>query len=290
MNKKIIITSFVAAILSVGLIFSSCKKKEKDDNDTVAAEDHSNIEAHSNDIVNIGEQASYGSMSTYKLGQQPENIYSACAVITTNAINNLDNDTLTVNFGTSCTGADGRTRSGILQYIYTAGLHYRDSGNVISITSNNYVVDGNQINITSKTIKNLGHATGGKLTWSVDANIKVVKANGKTIQWTTSKTKVLLAGEQPNNMPIDWAHAQIAVYGTGSGTSANGETFTATVAQATWLVRNFNCSSYRKCFVSGELDFTPGSKPTRYINYGTGACDNLATVTINGNVYNITLK
>jgi len=291
MNKKIIITSLAMAVLSTALVFSSCKKKEKDDNDTSAAEDHTVAETQSNDVVNIGNQASYGSMSTYKMGQQAqENIYTVCATITSYTTNSADNDTLVVNFGAGCTGNDGRTRSGILQYIYTAGLHYRDSSNVISVTSNNYVVDGNTINITSKTIKNLGHITGGKLTWADDANITINKANGKTITWTSSKTKVLLAGEQPNNAPIDWAHAQVAIYGTASGTSANGETFTANIAQATWLVRNFNCTSYRKFFVSGELDFTPGSKPTRYINFGTGACDNLATVTINGNVYNITLK
>jgi len=291
MNKKIIITSLAMAVLSTALVFSSCKKKEKDDNDTSAAEDHTVAETQSNDVVNIGNQASYGSMSTYKMGQQAqENIYTVCATITSYTTNSADNDTLVVNFGAGCTGNDGRTRSGILQYIYTAGLHYRDSSNVISVTSNNYVVDGNTINITSKTIKNLGHITGGKLTWADDANITINKANGKTITWTSSKTKVLLAGEQPNNAPIDWAHAQVAIYGTASGTSANGETFTANIAQATWLVRNFNCTSYRKFFVSGELDFTPGSKPTRYINFGTGACDNLATVTINGNIYNITLK
>ncbi|MEO8761638.1 MAG: hypothetical protein ABI388_09435 [Bacteroidia bacterium] len=291
MNKKIIITSFALAVLSSALLFSSCKKKEKDDNDTSAAEDHTMVETHTNDITNIGEQASYGSMTTYKLGQQQqESIYSTCATITTYAVNNMDSDTLTVNFGTGCIGADGRTRSGILQYIYTAGFHYRDSGNVVSVSSNNYIVDGNTINIASKIIKNLGHITGGKLTWSIDANITINKANGKTITWATSKTKVLLAGEQPSNAPIDWAHAQIAIYGTASGTSANGESFTASVAQATWLVRDFNCTSYRKCFVAGELDFTPGSKPTRYINFGTGTCDNLASVTINGNVYNITLK
>lgn len=291
MNKKTTITSLALAVLSIGLIFSSCKKKEKDDSDTSGAEDHTIVETNSNDILNIGEQASYGSMSTYKMGQsQEENIYSSCATITSNALNSTDNDTLIVNFGTGCTGGDGRLRSGILQYIYTAGFHYRDSGNVISVSSNNYVVDGNNIIINTKTIKNMGHLTGGKLTWTVDANITINKANGKTIQCTSSKTKVLLAGEQPNNAPIDWAHAQLAIYGTASGTTANGESYTASVAQATWLVRNFNCTSYRKCFVSGELDFTPGSKATRYINFGTGACDNLATVTINGNIYHITLK
>jgi hypothetical protein len=168
-------------------------------------------------------------------------------------------------------------------------MHYRDSGNVISVSSSNYIVDGNTININSKTIKNLGHITNGSLTWSIDANISITKSNGKTIQCSTKKTKVLLAGERPNHLPIDWAHAQIAIYGSASGTSANGEGFTASVAQSSWLVRNFNCTGSRKYFVAGELDFTPGTKPTRYINFGSGNCDNQATVTISGHVYNVTL-
>ena len=290
MNKKIIFSSLALATLSAGLIFSSCKKKEVIDSDTEAAADHTQLETHSNDVVNIGEQASLGSTSTYKLTGQQENIYSTCATITHANLNSADNDTLTVNFGTGCAGLDGRTRSGILQYIYTGGMNYRDSGNVITVSSSNYVVDGNSITINSKTIKNLGHITNGDLTWNIVANMSVTKANGKTIQWTTNKTKVLLSGESPNNQPIDWAHAQIAIYGSASGTSANGESFTANVAQSSWLIRNFNCTSYRKCFVAGELDFTPGTKPTRYINFGTGACDNIAEVTISGHVYTITLK
>jgi hypothetical protein len=290
MTKKTIITSLALATLSAGLIFSSCKKKEAVDSDTSAAEDHTQAETHSNDIVNIGEQASYGNMSTYKLSQTQESIYATCATLTFDTLNSTDNDTLIVNFGTGCTGLDGRTRSGILQYIYTAGKHYRDSANVINVSTNNYVVDGNSINIASKTIKNLGHITNGNLTWSIVASMTITKSNGKTIIWTTNKTKVLLAGERPNNQPIDWAQAQIAIFGTASGTSANGESFTASVSEASWLIRNFNCIGYRKFFVAGELDFTPGSKPTRYVNFGTGACDDLATVTINGNIYNIILK
>lgn len=254
MNKRTIITSFALATLSAALIFSSCKKKEEVDSDTSAAEDHTQAETHSNDVENIGEQASYGSMSTYKLAQGGnESIYSTCATLTFDTLNSTDNDTLLVNFGTGCTGADGRTRSGLLQYIYTHGMHYRDSGNVITVTSNNYMVDGNSINIISKTITNKGHITNGNLTWTIDANISITKANGKSITWTTNKTKVLLAGERPNNQPIDWAHAQIAIFGSANGTSANGESFTATVAQASWLIRNFNCTSYRRCFVAVSL-------------------------------------
>jgi hypothetical protein len=45
----------------------------------------------------------------------------------------------------------------------------------------------------------------------------------------------------------------------------------------------------RRHFTQGLLQHTPGGKATRYIDFGNGACDSDATVTINGTNYNITL-
>ena len=127
------------------------------------------------------------------------------------------------------------------------------------------------------------------LTWNVTASITVNKSGGGTLSWSTNKTKVLLAGEKPNHQPIDWPNAKIAVFGSASGTTAKGESFSVNVSQANWLVRDFTCGQFRKYFVAGVMEFTPGSKPTRYINFGTGNCDDQAVVTINGHTYNVTL-
>ena len=286
MNKKIIIVSVTLTILSITLIISSCAKKQAVDSNTTAAQDFILVENNLDDIVNIGMEASYGSMATYRLSNPANSVYSTpCATIT---VNNIIS-TMTVNFGTSCTGQDGRVRSGSIQYIYNGGFHYLDSANVINVSTNNYIVDGNTVKINNETIKNMGHITNGNLTYSITANTTITKSGGGNIQCSSTEIKVLIAGEQPNNMPIDWAHAQIAVYGTATGTSSDGESFSASITKANWLVRNFNCTYFHKYFVAGELDFIPGSKPTRYINYGTGACDNQAIITISGNLFSITL-
>lgn len=286
MKNKIFIT--FATLICGSMLFTSCKKKEHEDNDTEGAKDHAMAETHSNDITNIGSQASYANMTTYRQGT--EQVYTSCATITFDTLNNTDNDTLIVDFGTGCTGLDNRVRKGVLQYIYTAGKHYRDSGNVINVStpSNTYYVDNNQVIVNNKTITNKGHVTG-RLTWNITADITINKSAGGTIHWTTNKTKVLLAGEMPNNQPINWPAAQVGIYGSASGTTAKGESFTVNVSQANWLVRNFTCGAFRRFFVAGILEFTPGSKPTRYINFGTGNCDDQAVVTINGHTYNITL-
>ena len=264
------------------LLYTSCQKSTPVDSNTTAAQDHIMVETHADDIVNIGAEASYGTVSTHSF-------VALTASVTVNNFNPIDYDTMTVNFGTSCVGQDGRTRSGILQYIYTGGMPYLDSSNVINVYANNYIVDGNTIGIVSETIQNMGHITNGNLTYNITANLNVTKSGGGNIQCTNNQTKVLIAGKQPSGLPILWTQAQIAIYGNSKGTSADGESFTASITQANWLVRNFNCTSYRKCFVAGIEDFNPGSKPTRYINFGTGACDNQAQITINGYLFTVTL-
>ena len=271
------------------IIITSCKKKETEDSDLEGAKDHAMAETHSNDITNIGTEASYNNITTYKLGN-PNQVFSGCATITFDTLDASNSDTLKVDFGTGCTGGDMRVRKGVIWYIHNHNMHYRDSGNVITVSTpgNTYYVDGNQVIINSKTISNMGHV-GGYLTWNVTANITIHKSAGGIVSWSTNKTKILLAGEMPNNQPIDWPHAKVGIYGDASGTTAKGESFTVHVAQGNRLERNFICGTYRKFFVAGILEFTPGSKPTRYVNFGTGACDDQAVVTINGHTYNVTL-
>ena len=164
-----------------------------------------------------------------------------------------------------------------------------DSANLIQVLSNNYIVDGNKISLSNFTVKNSGHISQGNLTYLVSGTVNINKSTGGSISYTCNKTKILLAGEQPAGIPIDWSHAQLAEYGSASGTCSSGESFTATIPQSNWAVRNFNCLSYRRYFVGGEIDFTPSTKPTRYINFGTGSCDNQANIAISGNIYTITL-
>lgn len=282
------------------ILFSSCKKKEVEDNDTAGATDHSLAETIANDIVNIGHQASYGqsaynSNGTYRQGGA-EQIYTTCATLKFDTAISTDADTLTVDFGTTgCTGKDNRKRSGVLRYVYTAGKHYRDSANIITVSTpgNTFSVDNDQVIINSKTITNKGHLINGQLTWAVSSDIQINFSSGAKLNWSCSRTKVLLAGEKPMNQPVDWPHARVAVFGSANGnyTKADGTSgsFTANVNQSTWLVRDFNCGQLSRFFVSGILDFTPNNKPTRYVNFGSGNCDNDAVVSIGKNTYNVIL-
>ncbi len=290
-TRKFILSSLLL-LTAAAILFTGCRKREEEDNDTSAASDHSFAEAGFNDLSTIAEQASSGTMTTIRNGGDEASLLSACATITFDTLNNSNIDTMTVDFGpTNCLCSDQRYRRGKIIVSYTGGLHYRDSGLTATITPSNYFVNNHQL-LGTKTVQNRGHINMGRLQWDIVVNGQVILANnGGTITWTTNKTKVLLAGETVYNAPINWTIAVWQITGNVSGTAANGETFTVNTTSP--LVRDMTCTTYRRYFRSGTFEFAPGTRPIRYVDFGTGLnnneCDNKAKVTVNGNDYIITL-
>ncbi len=290
--------TLTCCLLALGLMtMTSCKKKDVTtaDTDTSSASDNTLAENSSNDVVNIGAQASENaSLSSYREANT-DNVLSTCAIISRDTVAK----TVTVTF-TGGTCLDGRVRTGSLTFDYhlspAGATHYRDPGFTFTVTSNNYVVDGNQITIVNKTVTNTTAPTFNpaqtNLTWSIVATINIVKSNGTTITFTSTRTKTLLNTSDTSvyrgsALPIVWSHAKIQIDGSGSGTR-NGENFSST---ATAMVRDFNCSvGNHHPWISGTLDYQPPSpKYLRHIDFGSGTCDLDATVTINGTTYNIVL-
>jgi hypothetical protein len=184
-------------------------------------------------------------------------------------------------------------------------MHYRNPGFSMNVTSQNYVVDSHSVTIFNKTIVNstpvsipTGVNPGTNLTWAITASVSIVKPNAAgTISWSCTRTKELTNTSDTNcyhgqTRPIVWSKAIVKLNGSASGVNARNENYTAV---ATNLVRDFNCSPdplrpKRHPFISGTIAYTPGIRPVRLINYGTGTCDLIATITINSNTYTITLN
>jgi len=310
-NQKI--NTFIALLFVTALLsFVSCKKKteeteptptETTDDEQSTANDNNIAENAASDIESIGGQASENSaLTTYKTSGETEIIGIDVAPCATVTIAGGGLKTYTVDFGTSgCTGTDGRVRTGKLIFDYSSSTsgatYYRNYGFKVNVTSSNYVVDGNQVNITNKTIQNTTNLLGGNLTWSITANINIVKANnGGTITWTCNRTKELTNTSDTTcyrgqNKSIVWSRAIVKLNGDAGGTNTKGEAYSA---KATDLIRDFNCSPdatrpHRHPFVSGTIAYKPANRLQRTINYGSGTCDFNATVTINGKDYAVTL-
>lgn len=265
---------------AAALTLTSCKK-ENEDSDTSAAGDNALAESTYQDATNIADEAATGSLSNYR-GGNTEGLLSTCATITLDTAVSTNPDTIRVNFGSSnCMCNDGRNRRGTIVIVYTGT--YRDSGSTWTITFDNYFVNDNQV-LGTKTVTNLGHNTAGHLVYDINVNGSIVLAsNGGTITWVSQRQREWTSGESTPQ----WSDDMYSITGSASGTGANGNSYTATITSP--LIRNMALGC-RRHFVQGTVELTPSNKPMRTIDFGSGACDDIATVTINNNTYTIHLR
>lgn len=270
--KKILVPLSIFVVL---VILSSCKKNTEDDdrspdNQTTA----DNIFSESQNIAD--EAADKGSVS-FKTDDM-QGTLSGCATVSIDS-SNAPTRVITIDFGTGCTGNDGKVRAG--KMIVTADGRYRDAGTHITIHYDSYSVNGNQVSNSSvKEITNNGLNSSGNFTWTISVNGSVVLAsNGGTVTWVSNRVREQIAGA---STPHDIFDDKYSITGSGSGTNALGLNFTAQINAAKPLVRDMSCSVGKRNFVSGEITLTPSGKPARVIDFGTGTCDNVITVTVNG--------
>jgi hypothetical protein len=307
MKTTKIFLAITALSFAAASSLSSCKKKtveEQPDTDETTAVENNMAENISDDILNMGGQASEnGSLTTYRSSGPAESggiEMAPCATVTPGS----GVRTFTVDFGNGCQGKDGRIRTGKLFFDFSASspstaLYYRNPGFNLKVTSDKYTVDGYKITIHNKSIVNTSPANlSGNLTWAINANIAIEKPNNAgTFTWTCSRTKELVNTADTNcyrgqNKSIVWSKAIVKINGSASGTNAKGESFTAV---ANNLVKDFNCAPdpvarpHRHPFISGTISYTPGNKLTRVMDFGNGACDLLATVTVGGKTKTINL-
>jgi hypothetical protein len=270
------------AVLLLALLFSSCKKKEKEeDNDTDSASENFLATSIGNDMGNVADEAGRTkNVSSFKTTETNLILTSPCATVQFDTTSASNVDTITVNFGTTnCLCQDGRNRRGSLVITYNG--KYKDSLTLITITPKNYFVNNHGVS-GSKTVKNLGHNSSGHLVYEVTENITIAKSGGGTIVLFATRKREWLQGENT----LIWADDKYSITGSASGYNSNGRSFTSSITSP--LIRDMSLAC-RKHFIQGTFVHTPDGRPDRIIDFGSGACDNLATVTINNKVYQIEL-
>jgi len=284
--KKLSGTTFMqglAVLAFATIVISGCKKTTPTDSDTNSSNENAFAQARFNEAGNISDQAAANSMTTYRTNPNANNgtILSHCATLTFDTANHSNPDTIMVNFGpTNCLCGDGRYRRGIIYVTYTKP-HYWDSLDVITLSFSNYYCDDYGISGV-KTITNEGRVAGQQTynTTVVNGTItKPASAGGGSFTWNSNITRKWTAGE---NTPWYWLDDVYQFTGSSNGVSSSGAGYTATIiTPLTW-----ECICPR-WFVSGILDFTPTGHATRVIDYGSGVCDDVCIVTINGTAYTV---
>jgi hypothetical protein len=187
-------------------------------------------------------------------------------------------NTITIDFGASCTRADGRVLSGRLIVNQTAPL--RQPGAERVVNHDNFFVDGNKLEGTRKWINN-GQNADGLWSYTVEAtNMKLTFTDGTFTTWNKLRTTTLTEGAGTVT-PLDDVWSSI---GSANGINRNGVPFTATIMEP--LIKRANC----RWISEGIIEFTAGLR-TGTLDFGNGTCDRLGTLTLsNGDSFTVRLR
>jgi hypothetical protein len=252
---------FLIALLAFG-----CRKNKEKEESAEIAQQNAIAESSGNEIQNIAEEAAKGSnsFSTYN---------SDCVVLS------YDTTTtprvITIDFGSeNCLCEDGKNRRGKLKVSFEGS--YFDANNVITTKTEEYYVNDNKIDGT-RVATNVDNST---FTIVADATITFTDGSG-TLNWESTRTRVQTEGQ---NTPFNLLDNVYEVSGSASGVTAQGKDYEIDIT--TNLVFQLGCRYIK----SGLLTINSSHlKQEATIDYGSGECDNKATLTYSGKTKEITL-
>jgi hypothetical protein len=286
MCYKSLLRNGAVIIAATLLTLAACKRNDTtnttpaltnaDDNGGYAS-DNAKMESNSSDAISIADVATKtggaGNLRT------TETTVGGCASVY-DSVSSGDSF-LVINFGpTDCTCRDYKIRRGEIIVHYSG--RYKDSSSIRVITFRNYFVDDNQLS-GIKTVQNMGKNGSGQVYYRVTVNdtLNLGPGNGE-ITWSGNRTRTWLAGYGSST----WSDDKYLIGGTTTLIRASGNSFTFAIDSSNQLQVASGCPYVEAGVVT--ITGTTLSTP-RILNYGTGACDALATLTIGAHTYNITL-
>lgn len=179
--------------------------------------------------------------------------------------------TMTIDYGAGCTCLDGRTRTGKLIGVFSGKWQ---PGTTLTITPENYTVTGlnnvtYQFSFTKTVSLKTANAAGNPVV-EVSVNNAVLTAPAGQIRWNADWVTEWISGLGD----IDPSNNVYTVTGNAAGTDIEGLNFTVEIV--TPLRVEGSCPNV----VSGVLKLTPDGRQVRTIDYGNGACDREAVISI----------
>lgn len=192
--------------------------------------------------------------------------------------------TVVLDFGTGCY-SHGHLRSGKMTTVYTGRL--TEPGSSATTSFDNFKFDSVTVQGTHK-ITNTTASGSTQRQFKVEVtSAKLTKPNGNYTEWTAVRTITQTEG----NGTISALDDVFRISGTSSGTAKRE------LRQVSWtsetgepLLKQFTCAWFSKGTIKTVRNGLTTSTPwVVTLDFGNGTCDNQASLTFNGNVYQITL-
>ena len=302
-------TRLATLILISLLVFGSCTKETSADTpaqEEFASKASSEADAESDDIFNevfdnvmgVNADVAFGGTGVFGRmnpgsGTGETARLTACPDVTITHLNtaNIFPVKVEMDFGTGCTGRDGRTRSGKIVVVYSNRLMVPGAKATTEFVE--YKVDSIKIQGTH-IITNLSDLISANCMthkWKVEVQrAKLTKPNGNYTEWNSIRTIVQKAGMFTPFVPLDDIYE---IDGSANGKVKRGDLLVAWNSEITEpLVKKFTCRWIVKGIIRNmRLNLTSSSPWVAAINfaYPNGDCDNKALASINGVSHIITL-
>lgn len=215
---------------------------------------------------------------------------TACPTVTVIQLTaNLFPKKVILDFGASgCVGNDGHFRKGKIITEYTNRLTV--PGAMATTTFDGFYYDSIKVEGVHKTTNISGNVTTTPIVRKFEIKVengKLSVPSGNYVQWNSTKIITQFEGGMTANDPRDDA---FKVEGYANGTARRGNLIVAwqsTITEPLW--KRFNCRWITKGKVKTVRGSNTNSPWVAILDFGTGNCDNQATLTINGVVHQITL-
>ncbi len=285
--KMISINRMGITVLTIllAVVLFSCQKENSlsdsmtEDEAASYSEESSVAEASFDDVADIALTAADEENNASEFGINGRGFFPSfvelraaigdCATITVTPNDSTYPKTVTIDFGDSCVGHDGKLRSGAIILHFTGPL--RKPGSVVTITFRHFYL--NHVNLQgTKIISNLSNPPVHK--WSIQVvGGKVTFPSGRGFSYEAMKVKKQVAGMDTRFVRDDVYHIE----GRSKTEFNNGLTITLNTERV--LVKKVSC----RWISDGTLKIKINQR-VLFLDYGfpnNGDCDNKALLTWN---------
>ena len=302
MKKAFLCTRWIGVLFLISFVIGSCKKElsdsgltfqQEEDIATTASQSETETELVFNDVfdnvvgvnteVGIGGTGIFGRVAGSLQGGRENGTDSipSCVTLTIVHLNapDLFPVKIVIDFGSGCPGKDGHIRSGKLIATYSGRL--TETGKAAITTFDGFKIDSISVRGTH-TITNITTAGTNQRQFTIDVvAAKLSKPSGNYSQWTSHRIITQVEGNGTPNLSID---DNFSITGSAHGqVQRRSDLFAWNSEIAEPLHKKFTCH-----WISGGVlkvwreTLASSSQWAATLNYGNGACDFLATLTING--------
>lgn len=271
----------ILTIVTTTLVLAACERDDRfsqgsDAEEEQAVESASVSEDASDDALEV-----VGQIET-QLTVAGGRSSSTCATVT----KDIENKTITIDFGDGCVGHYGRERSGKIIIAYSGIVGDSLSNRII--TFENYFVNNKGISGTIE-LRDIEINDAGNLQSTKKLiDLKVTFPSGEYVVFNGSRTRELISGYADK----DPANNVYRITGSVTGQSTTGRSFTHEIT--TPIIANWSCAAEGNfARVSGVVEMTKlGGYGTRkrIVDYGDGACDNIITITTFRRTYEVSVQ